>query len=98
MNDEFINISAYKFVDLDNLTQRKEELLPLCQSLQLKGTILLSLEGINLFVAGERKAIDEFVKFLAQRPEYSNLPIKESISDHQPFSRMLVRLKSSYDK
>lgn len=93
MNDEFINISAYKFVDLDNLTQRKEELLPLCQSLQLKGTILLSLEGINLFVAGKRKAIDEFVKFLAQRPEYSNLPIKESISDHQPFSRMLVRLK-----
>lgn len=93
MNDEFINISAYKFVDLDNLSHRKEELLPLCRSLQLKGTILLSLEGINLFVAGKRKAIDEFLEFLAHRPEYSNLPIKESISDHQPFSRMLVRLK-----
>ncbi|MCP4095620.1 MAG: sulfurtransferase [Planctomycetaceae bacterium] len=93
MNNEFINISAYKFVDLDNLAQRKDELLPLCKSLKLKGTILLSLEGINLFVAGDRKAIDEFVDFLEQRPEYSDLPIKESISDHQPFSRMLVRLK-----
>ena len=93
MNNEFINISAYKFVDLDNLAQRKDELLPLCKSLGLKGTILLSLEGINLFVAGTREAIDQFVDFLEQRSEYSNLPIKESISDHQPFSRMLVRLK-----
>lgn len=93
MNNEFINISAYKFVDLDNLAQRKDELLPLCKSLKLKGTILLSLEGINLFVAGGRKAIDEFVDFLELRPEYADLPIKESISDHQPFSRMLVRLK-----
>ena len=93
MNNEFINISAYKFVDLDNLSARKEELLPLCKSLKLKGTILLSLEGINLFVAGDRKAIDKFVEFLRKKPEYLGLPIKESVSDHQPFSRMLVRLK-----
>ena len=81
MNNEFINISAYKFVDLDNLSARKEELLPLCKSLKLKGTILLSLEGINLFVAGDRKAIDKFVEFLRKKPEYLGLPIKESVSD-----------------
>lgn len=93
MINEFINISAYKFVDLDNLSRRKGELLPLCKSLNLKGTILLSTEGINLFVAGERTGIDKFISFLNQKPEFTDLPIKKSVSDHQPFSRMLVRLK-----
>jgi UPF0176 protein len=90
---EFINISAYKFVELDRLPQRKAMLLPLCKSLELKGTILLSTEGINLFVAGTRASIEHFLRELQSCPEFENLPIKESISDHQPFSRMLVRLK-----
>jgi len=90
---DFVNISAYKFVELDQLSQRKATLLPLCKRLELKGTILLSTEGINLFVAGSRAGIDEFLQELQSRPEYDNLPVKESISDYQPFSRMLVRLK-----
>jgi RluA family pseudouridine synthase len=90
---EFVNISAYKFVDLNNLADRKAKLLPLCQELELRGTILLSLEGINMFVAGTRENIDIFLETVRQEPEYQDLPIKESLSDHQPFSRMLVRLK-----
>ena len=93
MKPEFVNISAYKFVDLDNLAERKSELLPICRSLGLKGTILLSLEGINMFLAGTREAIDEFLSHIAKQPEYEGLPVKESLSDHQPFSRMLVRIK-----
>ncbi|MFK7769748.1 MAG: sulfurtransferase [Mariniblastus sp.] len=93
MKSEFVNIAAYKFVDLDRLAERKAELLPLCRSLDLKGTILLSLEGINMFVAGSRQSIDAFLKHITAQPEFADIPIKESISDHQPFSRMLVRLK-----
>ncbi len=93
MNTEFINIAAYKFIDLDNLAERKSLLLPLCRSLELKGTILLSSEGINMFLAGSRHSIDTLLNHLRSQPEFVDLPIKESVSDHQPFSRMLVRLK-----
>ena len=55
--------------------------------------ILLSTEGINLFLAGTRGNIDSFLEKLRVCPEFSDLEVKESISDHQPFSRMLVRLK-----
>lgn len=89
----FINISAYRFVHLDQLTERRSALLELCQSLGLKGTILLSSEGINIFVSGLRTEIDSLVQYFEQRPEYQNLPIKESVSDEQPFTRMLVRIK-----
>ena len=90
---EFVNIAAYKFVDLDDLAQRKATLLPLCNELDLRGTILLSLEGINLFLAGKRENIDQLLATLRSEPEFADLPVKESLSDHQPFSRMLVRLK-----
>lgn len=90
---EFINIAAYKFVELDKLAERKAELLPLCKRLDLKGTILLASEGINMFLAGTRARIEEFLDWVRQKPEFAELEVKESISDYQPFSRMLVRLK-----
>lgn len=89
----YVNISAYKFVDLDDLPTRRETLLELCQSLRLKGTILLSQEGINLFVAGTRESIDRLVAYFEATEEYRGLPYKESLSDDQPFTRMLVRIK-----
>jgi len=88
-----LNIAAYKFVSLTDLQPRRERLLALCQNLELKGTILLSPEGINLFIAGQREAIETLLATLASDPEIGELEVKESISDHQPFSRMLVRLK-----
>ena len=92
-NQNFVNISAYKFVRLDELSQRRTEILDLCQSLNLKGTILLSEEGINIFVAGLRTDIDQLCQFFESKTEYAGLPVKESISDEQPFTRMLVRIK-----
>lgn len=90
---KFVNISAYKFVALDRLPERRLELLNLCKDLKLKGTILLSAEGINLVVAGLRSNIKSLCDFFRTRNEYSGLPIKESESDEQPFTRMLVRVK-----
>jgi RluA family pseudouridine synthase len=91
--NSIVNVSAYKFVELDDLNERRSELLAKCREWNLKGTILLSREGINVFVAGFRDEIDCLIKFLESRPEYRWLPIKESISKHQPFNRMLVRIK-----
>ena len=90
----YINVSAYKFVGLDDLVTRQSELLELCNQLELKGTILLSHEGINCFVAGKRENIDQLLAFFESRDEYSELPVKESESDEQPFSRMLVRINN----
>jgi predicted sulfurtransferase len=49
---KIVNIAAYKFVALPDLRSLRTRLLALCKSWELKGTILLSAEGINLFVAG----------------------------------------------
>ncbi len=88
-----LNIAAYKFATLTELQPRREGLLAFCRELELMGTILLSPEGINLFVSGSRGAIASLLERLTSDPEIGELEVKESFSDHQPFNRMLVRLK-----
>jgi UPF0176 protein len=87
------NISSYLFAPLSDLKALRERLLRFCKERQLKGTILLAPEGINLFIAGGTKEVDELVEEIRSIPGLEKLQPKVSESDHQPFSRMLVRLK-----
>lgn len=88
-----LNVSAYKFVRLEQLPALREQLLTLARQHNLKGTILLASEGINLFVAGVPDQVRDFLTTLQSDTRFENLPIKESYSEDQPFNRMLVRLK-----
>ncbi len=88
-----VNLSAYKFVPLTDLQDRRHHLKQLTHALNLRGTILLSHEGINLFVAGTRKAADRFLDDLHRDSSLADLIPKESFSDYQPFRRMLVKIR-----
>lgn len=98
-NAPIVNIAAYKFVRLTHLEQRREHLRHLTAELELKGTILLSPEGINLFLAGTREAIDQFAAaiqadtLLETETQIGPLEFKESLTNYQPFKRMLVKVK-----
>jgi UPF0176 protein len=87
------NLSAYKFAPLENLPERRDQLKALTAELRLKGTILLSAEGINLFVAGDRAGVDGLTRALRAIPGLEDLTPKESESAEQPFNRMLVKIK-----
>jgi UPF0176 protein len=89
----YINISVYKFTPLGDLPALKERLLTLSKAGGLRGTILLSPEGINLFVAGTREQVDALLAELHAIPGLADLAPKESVSDEQPFNRMLVKIK-----
>ena len=88
-----VNIAAYKFVPLDDLQRRRADLKRLSASLELKGTILLSPEGINLFMDGGRESVDRLVVFLRSDWGLTDLEVKESLSSSQPFNRLLVKIK-----
>ena len=90
---EFLNVSAYKFVPLDDCAALRERLLSDARASGLKGTLLLAGEGINLFLAGEAEAVRGFLVRLQADPRLGGLPVKESWSDTQPFQRMLVKVK-----
>lgn len=92
-NFAIINIAAYKFVTFDDTEAKRPVFLDKCNELSLKGTILLSPEGINLFLAGIRDNIHAFLTWLRSDARFADLEVKESLSDDQPFNKMLVKLK-----
>lgn len=88
-----INIAAYRFVPLIDLPPLRASLKEKCVTLNLKGTILLAPEGINVFLSGGSDEIDSFIGHLAADDRFAGMEFKRSTSDHQPFNRMLVKLK-----
>ena len=87
------NIAGYKFehiknaVDLISVYQQK------CEELGLKGSMLISKNGINFSLAGTQQATDTIIAFLEEDDRFLNIPLKVTYSETQPFRRMKVRLK-----
>ncbi len=90
----YVNIAAYKFITFDDTAEKRPQFLEFCQKHNLRGTILLTPEGINLFLAGLRHEIDAFLAWLRADERFADIVVKESFSEKQPFTRMLVKLKA----
>jgi predicted sulfurtransferase len=88
-----INITAYKFVDLHNPQTLQVQLRENCQKLDIKGTILLSPEGINLMLAGSKRQIDVFKTKLLADERFFDLRFKETLSNTPPFRRLFIKVK-----
>lgn len=87
------NVAGYRFVDLPDRDKLREPFRQICNENGLKGTILLSFEGINFFLAGPQPSIDQYLQFLEEDSRFSGIPLKYSHTEYQPFNRMNVRLK-----
>ncbi len=89
----YLNVAAYQFAVLTDLRDLRSQLLEACRDWGLRGTILISPEGINLFVAGPEERVHRLLGRLRKIGGLEALEPKFSWSDHQPFRRMLVRIK-----
>ena len=92
--DTYVNIAGYRFIDLPDRDELRTPFTEICLELELKGTVLLSPNGINFFVAGTHEAVEQYVSFLETDNRFQDIPLHISYSEYQPFKRMLVRLKN----
>lgn len=88
-----LNIAGYKFITLTDPEALRERLLELCLAFELKGTILLSPEGINISLAGQIHSISAFKNHLKTLPSFADMTFRESYSDQIPFKRLKVKVK-----
>lgn len=91
---QILNIAGYKFITLNDLPELLERFQSECQRLELKGTILLSPEGMNVTLAGPIESINEFKEFLRSDARFADYTFRESFSEDQPFDRMKVKIKN----
>lgn len=88
-----VNIAGYRFVDLPDRDELRQPMLDVCLEAGLKGTVLLSPNGINFFLAGTEEATNSYLSHLESDQRLAGIPVKFSHTDYQPFRRMLVKRK-----
>ena len=89
----FTVCALYQFVRLDDFEAFRTPLRELMVELEVKGTILLALEGLNGTISGSKSSIDGVIQFLQDDGRFDNLEIKFSHSETTPFKRLKVKLK-----
>jgi UPF0176 protein len=88
-----LNLSAYRFTALRDLPALRQRLYDSAAEEQLKGTVLLAEEGINLFVAGAPDAASRWFAALREDARFADLQAKRSFSHTVPFRRLRVKVK-----
>ena len=91
--NEILVATLYKFVEINNLLSLQDNLYNICEENNIMGTILIADEGINGTISGKNNEIKETISSLTSDDRFSNIEIKYSSTDKQPFHRMKVRLK-----
>ena len=91
--NEILVATLYKFVEINNLLSLQDNLYNICEENNIMGTILIADEGINGTISGKHNEIKETISSLTSDDRFSNIEIKYSSTDKQPFHRMKVRLK-----
>lgn len=85
--------ALYKFVTLDNYQELRQPLLDVMLKHDIKGTLLLALEGINGTVSGSSENIQALLDWLNNDTRLAPISYKTSLHSDQPFYRTKVKLK-----
>lgn len=88
-----LNIAGYKFTILSGLSDLQQSLLAFACQQDLKGTILISKEGININLAGTVPSIEAFKTYLNSQPDLTGMTFHESYSETQPFKHLKIKVK-----
>lgn len=88
-----LNIAAYLFVGIDDADAVATRLRTGAEQADLRGTLLVAPEGLNLFLAGEPAPLRGFLDALRADPRFAPLQAKESWSETMPFARLKVKRK-----
>jgi UPF0176 protein len=83
----------YKFIRFPDCAEKKDLFLEYCHKHDIKGTILLSPEGINGTIAGTSDDIEAVINYLRKDERLADLEVKYSTASNVPFERIKVRLK-----
>jgi len=88
-----INLTGYRFITLDYLPLLQADMQSALTKTGAMGTVLLAEEGINVALAGDRKATSAARAWFATDARFAGLWLKESFSEVIPFAKLKVRVR-----
>ena len=91
--NDIVVAAFYKFARFPKCDKMQKKLKNFMVEHDVKGTVLVALEGINGTISGKREDIDAVMKFIRAIPGFADLAHKESYYDEHPFGKTKVKLK-----
>jgi RluA family pseudouridine synthase len=88
----FSTIAACRYVSLTEIGPFRQRLITLCRQSQLRGTILLSREGLRLCLVGPPGAVALLLREVRAHPGLATLEAQVTTLRHQPFEKTVVRI------
>lgn len=89
----FLIYSFYRFVIINNKIDIKNKLDNFFSKKLVRGTILVSSEGINASISGYENDLNECIRLIKESLNIRKLEIKIHHTNFLPFNRIKVRLK-----
>lgn len=87
-------ILYYKYVEIQYPEQIRKWQRELCESLNLKGRIILAHEGINGTVSGSEESIETYIKAMDAHELFSEIDFKDGESEESAFPKLQVKVKN----
>ena len=91
--DKLVVAALYQFTEIYDLNNKKKDLLSLCKSRDVRGTLILAIEGINGTISGKKPHIDAVIHHISNWREIEHIDVKYSWTTEQNFNRMKVKIK-----
>lgn len=85
--------SFYKYSKISNPNLFRDKHQKYCNSLKIKGKILIAKEGINGTISGTKKQIQNYEKNLKKNKLFKDIKFKHTISKIHPFKKTIVRVR-----
>lgn len=92
-SNEILVATLYKFFKVDDLVALQDQLYEICNKNNVMGTILIANEGVNGTISAKPREIEKTLISIQKDDRFSEIEIKYSSANKQPFHKMRVRLK-----
>jgi UPF0176 protein len=94
LNQDYQILLYYNYTTVTNPTELMEQQRAVCQSLNLKGRIIVAEEGINGTVEGLKANTEKYAELLQSDPRFAATHIKRSIGTGAAFPKLSVKVRS----
>lgn len=88
----YLNYAFYHFGEITNPEEERDALRAVCRDTpSIKGTVLVTTEGLNAYFAGHAGEIDILMEAIRRIPGCAALQPKISESDENPFRKLIIK-------
>jgi len=88
----------YKYIQIDEPEEVRDEQRALCEKLNLRGRILVAEEGINGTLEGKTELVEEYIKEMNRDQRFVDIDFKKSPGTGSAFPRLSVKVKKEIVK